>query len=155
MEEMFGREWMKNGCNCAQSVLVSLAEEVGLDRPMAMKLACPLGGGCRAGEICGAATGALLALGMVTGNTDRLDKETQQKAYALYIEFDRRFKEKYGALTCRDLLGVDTSTPEGKAYFHDHPELKEQRCFEMIDGAIGIVRALLRERESAGSADGI
>ena len=83
MEDMFGREWMKNGCNCAQSVLVSLAEEVGLDRPTAMKLACPLGGGCRAGEICGAATGALLALGMVTGNTDRLDKEAQQKAYAL------------------------------------------------------------------------
>lgn len=155
MEELFGREWMKNGCNCAQSVLVSLAGEVGLSREMAMKLACPLGGGCRAGEICGAASGALLAMGMATGNTDRLDKETQQKAYALYADFSRRFKEKYGAMTCRDLLGVDTSTPEGKAYFQAHPELKEQHCFVMIDGAIEMVREMLAAQENAGAGDGI
>ena len=139
-----GRELMKSGCNCAQSVLVSLAEEVGLSREMAMKRACPFGGGCRAGEVCGAVSGALMAIGMVNGNDDMTNKEAQKKAYADYIEYNRRFKERFGQLTCRGLLGVDTSTPNGKQFMAEHPEAKE-KCYGMVDAAVEMAREIIAE----------
>lgn len=142
MSELFGRELMKNGCNCAQSVLVTLSKEVGLDINTAMKISCGFGGGCRAGEICGAVTGALMAMGMINGNTDMTDKETREHAYAQYSEFNRRFREHYGTLICRELLGCDTSTPEGKKLYNESPELKH-RCHVMVDGAIEIARDIL------------
>lgn len=147
MEKLYGRDLMIDGCNCAQAVLVSLCQDIGLSEDMAMKLSCPLGGGCRAGEICGTVTGALLALGFVTGNTDRHDKDAREEAYKKYIEFDRRFKEKYGSLVCREILGCDTSTPEGKEHMKNHPELK-LRCHERVDGAIALVREMLAEEKS-------
>lgn len=143
MDKIYGHEYMKVGCNCAQATLVSLAEEAGLTTAEAMKMACPFGGGCRAGEICGAAVGALLALGQVFGNTDWEDKETRQKADALAIEFGQWFKATHGAMTCRDLVGADTSTPEGKQYFHDHPEIKERVCFKAVDSSIEKIKEII------------
>ncbi|MBE6993326.1 MAG: C_GCAxxG_C_C family protein [Ruminococcaceae bacterium] len=142
MDKLSGSELMKNGCNCAQAVLCSLCEETGLTEEQAMRLACPFGGGARSGELCGAASGALMALGYVTGNTDRTDKEAQKKAYAYYIEFTKRYKEKFGCLACRELLGVETSTPEGHAYMQAHPELR-QKCWAMVDWSVETVRELL------------
>lgn len=143
MDKLYGHEYMKVGCNCAQATLLELAEAAGLTKEEAMKMACPFGGGCRAGEVCGAVVGALLALGQVCGNTDWEDKETRQKADALAIEFNQKFKAKFGKMTCRELTGVDTSTPEGKQYFHDHPEIKENACFPMVDWAAETMKEIL------------
>lgn len=41
-----------------------------------------------------------------------LDPETHHQVAA---EFIRRFVARHGALTCRELLGCDPSTPEGQA----------------------------------------
>lgn len=147
MDNLYGHEYMKVGCNCAQATLVSLAEAAGLTKDEAMKMACPFGGGCRAGEICGAAVGALLALGQVFGNTNWEDKETRQKADALAVQFNRWFKAKYGVVTCRELTGVDTSTPEGKQYFHDHPEIKEKICFHAVDDSIEMMKKIITENK--------
>lgn len=147
MDNLYGHEYMKVGCNCAQATLVSLAKEAGLTKDEAMKMACPFGGGCRAGEICGAAVGALLALGQVFGNTNWEDKETRQKADALAVQFNQWFKAKYGVVTCRELTGVDTSTPEGKQYFHDHPEIKEKICFHAVDDSIEKMKKIITENK--------
>ncbi len=147
MEKMYGHEYMKAGCNCAQATLVSLAKEVGLTQEMAMKVSCPFGGGCRAGEVCGAVVGGLMALGVAKGNTDWTDKETRQKADALAIEFNKAFKARFGAMTCRELTGVDTSTPDGKQYFHDHPEIKEKTCFPAVNWAVETVKKMLEENK--------
>ena len=132
MEKLYGRDLMIDGCNCAQAVLVENGRILAVGR---------------AGEICGTVTGALLALGFVTGNTDRHDKDAREEAYKKYIEFDRRFKEKYGSLVCREILGCDTSTPEGKEHMKNHPELK-LRCHERVDGAIALVKEMLAEEKS-------
>jgi C_GCAxxG_C_C family probable redox protein len=54
--------------NCAQSVLVAFAPQLGMDESQALKLASPFGGGVvRRGQICGAVTGALMVLGLAQG----------------------------------------------------------------------------------------
>ncbi len=145
MEKLLGSELMKDGCNCAQAVLVTMCEEAGLTEEKAMLISCGFGGGMRAGELCGACTGAVMAMGCQNGVTDRKDKEAQQKAYAQYIEFNKRFKARFGTLICRELLGCDTSTPEGKEYMKEHPELKA-KCWQYVDEAIEIARDVLRDR---------
>ena len=42
-----------NGCNCAQSVLMALQNETGLDEDTSRRVATGFGGGVRCGEICG------------------------------------------------------------------------------------------------------
>ena len=53
-----------NGCNCAQSVLMALQNETGLDEDTSRRVATGFGGGVRCGEICGSITGAVMAFGL-------------------------------------------------------------------------------------------
>lgn len=50
--------------NCAQSVLIPFAEKAGLDPELAYGLAAGFGAGMHTGRVCGAATGAIMALGL-------------------------------------------------------------------------------------------
>lgn len=44
----------------------------------------------------------------------RTEKETRFRVYDLNKELVRRFEEKHGTIVCKDLLGVDVGTPEGR-----------------------------------------
>ena len=78
------------GVNCAQCVLCSAEEYIGIDRETAMKVASGFGGGMRCGEVCGCLTGAIIALGLC-------GKEKLGKSFA------DTFKEDKGAIRCRTL----------------------------------------------------
>ena len=137
-------QYKAEGCNCAQAVLLSLRAECGVKKDTACRAACGFGGGMRAGELCGAATGAVMAIGLALGNSDARDTESRDRAYAAVIEFNRRFKERFGTLICRELLGVDTSTPEGKQRMAEQPEIGKI-CPVLVSEAECMARALLRE----------
>jgi C_GCAxxG_C_C family probable redox protein len=97
--------------NCAQAVFSIFAPQLGLDEKTALKLASPFGGGvARRGEVCGAVSGALLALGLKEGAETPAGKD---HIYALAGEFLRRFEAGHGSLLCRELLGFDIGTPAG------------------------------------------
>lgn len=114
------------GYNCSQATLSAFAEVLGLPLDTALRLAVPFGGGiARQGEVCGAASGALMALGLRYGSA-LPDKAAKERMYALAAEFLRRFEAANGAIRCRDLIGFDTSTPEGQA------AAREQRVFASI-----------------------
>lgn len=98
--------------NCAQTVFSLFARDLGLDEPTALKIASGFGGGMACGGTCGAVTGALMVIGMKHGHST---SESKAKAHTKMIvrRFIERFKEQHGALTCKELLGFDTSTPDG------------------------------------------
>ncbi|MDL2217788.1 C-GCAxxG-C-C family protein [Christensenellaceae bacterium OttesenSCG-928-M15] len=97
-----------NGFNCAQAILSTYCEALGLDKETALKLSCGLGAGMgRLGHVCGAVSGAYLLLGLKYGQAQSNDKEAKEKTYALVQEFSKKFKERNGTTICRDLLGVD------------------------------------------------
>ena len=116
------------GYNCAQSVLFSFCDELGLDEDMALMIACGFGGGMgRKGEVCGAVTGAILVLGLKFGRGKNDARVQTDLAYAKIREFMSRFSEKHGSCLCRELLdGCDLTTPEGQADF------KNNECFNLI-----------------------
>lgn len=107
---MFGE-----GYNCAQAVVASAGPACGLPRATAIKVAQAFGGGLgRTGNVCGAITGALMVIGLQCSAKDGQDTAAKEQAHALAQEFLRRFTARHGALNCRDLLGCDLSTPEGR-----------------------------------------
>lgn len=65
-----------NGCNCAQSVLMALQNETGLDEDTSRRVATGFGGGVRCGEICGSISGAVMAFGLAAdpGNCHGYDQ---------------------------------------------------------------------------------
>jgi len=94
-------------------MLAGFGELYGLDRPTAFKLARAFGSGMGMGRECGAVTGALMILGFKVQEATS-EKETRYRVYDLARELVRLFEEKRGTILCKDLLGVNLGTPEGR-----------------------------------------
>lgn len=103
-----------NGFNCAQAILSSYAEEYGLNPDIALKVSTAFGSGiAKRGEMCGAVIGALMVIGLCKGRYKIEDLEAKADTLNISDEFLFRFKQEFGSLNCRDLVGCDPSTPEG------------------------------------------
>ncbi|MCQ2417777.1 MAG: C-GCAxxG-C-C family protein [Oscillospiraceae bacterium] len=129
---------------CSQAVLASFAEELGLTKEQALKVAACFGGGMCKAEVCGACTGAIMALGLKYGMHSDGDYESQKKADRYTSRFLDEFAEKNGSYICRELLNCDISTDEGKAYARQNG-LFGKECPKLIESAVIIVDKLLNE----------
>jgi C_GCAxxG_C_C family probable redox protein len=94
-------------------MLAGFGEIYGLDRATALKLARAFGSGMGMGRECGAVTGAMMILGFKVQDAPS-EKETRYRVYDLVKELVRLFEETHGTIICKDLLGVDLSTQEGR-----------------------------------------
>ena len=104
------QERFTQGFNCSQSVFSAFAPELGIPDEIALKLTSPFGGGvAHQGNVCGAVTGALLALGLQRGSST---VEKKDEIYRVAEEFIRRYKELHGTILCRELIGFDISKPD-------------------------------------------
>ena len=102
-------ENFKGTCNCCQAVFLAFCKDYGMDEEDAFRVAAGFGGGMgRMQEVCGALTGAFMAIGLKY-------HDDKKECYRMVREMGRRFREMNGALTCRELLGHDLNTPEGEA----------------------------------------
>ncbi|MCL2001097.1 MAG: C-GCAxxG-C-C family protein [Planctomycetes bacterium] len=127
-----------SGFACSQAILAAFCEQYGLDRETALKLACGLGGGVKCAEVCGAVSGAVLVVGLKYGQVDVLDKEARRVCSMKTAEFLSAFKARNSHLTCRDLLGCDISTVEGRAKAVEEG-LFTTRCVALVTDAAGIL----------------
>ncbi len=65
------------------------------------------------GKECGAVTGAFMVIGLrVQGEKD--ERDARFKAYGLVKDFIRRFEARHGTMLCKDLIGVDLGTSDGR-----------------------------------------
>lgn len=97
----------KEGFNCAQSVLCTFSDEIGMPVETALKTAQPFGGGvCRMREVCGTITGMLMTLGYIEGSADPADKSSKDRIYKTGQLLMQKFKEQNGSFICRELLGL-------------------------------------------------
>lgn len=109
--------------HCAEAVLMSVKQAFAPQIPdEVVQMANGFGGGSGAGCICGAVSGATMALGLVMGG----DKKG---VTALTRELHRWFKEDYGATCCKIL------TAHGKG-----------GCVKLTASVAGKVAELLQEK---------
>ena len=102
----------KKGFNCCQSVLAAFCDLNGLHEQIAMDIAGGFGSGTGTGELCGAVSGAIMTLGLMTPVDMEDPVASKKRTVALSKEFQKRFQEKFGAIRCQDLLQRKLSPEE-------------------------------------------
>ena len=122
------------GANCAQAVLGAFADECGISREEAFRIASGFGAGIgRLREVCGAVSGMVLVLNFIRGGSDLSDKSSKDAHYELIQKLVGEFRKETGSIVCRELLGLDgkrTDSPvseERTAQYY-----KKRPCPEMV-----------------------
>lgn len=129
--------------NCAQSIFSSYATEFKVDKDTALRIATGFGGGMgRMQNTCGAVSGAFMVIGLKYGMGKDGDTEARDKTYEVVRDFTNRFQEIHGSINCKELLGCDINTPEGKE-FYDQNDFFEKKCFEYVKDSAKILEEIL------------
>ena len=116
------------GYNCAQSVVLAFADEMGIPKETAARIASSFGGGLgRLREVCGCVSGMAIVAGELLGYSGPETGKPKADHYALIQELAEEFRKKNGSIICRDLLsGITSDTapvPEARTddYYKKRP----------------------------------
>ena len=94
--------------HCAQAIFAAYGEQLGseeVDFDTCMKIAAAFSGGIsRTGNVCGALTGALMAIGLKYSSAEKADEIA---GYLL-----KEFKSLNGTIICRELINHDLMKDE-------------------------------------------
>ncbi len=136
------KEHFLSGYNCAQSVVLSFADDLKYSKELALKISAGFGGGMgKQQETCGAVTGAIMVLGLLKGEEVNNNDELKAEAYSSVKELSRKFTEAYNTTSCRELIACDLNTPEGSAKFKEE-KLMENVCAGCVAKAVQIVESI-------------
>ena len=120
------KNYFAQKCHCSQAVLASFADALGITEETALKFGSCFGGGMRKGEVCGACTGALMALGMKFGMSEVGDLENQQIADGYARRFLDEFAKQNGSYLCRNLLKRNLASDE------ERQKAREEGLFALV-----------------------
>jgi C_GCAxxG_C_C family probable redox protein len=124
-------------------MLLAYGLEFGLSEDLAVHLGTGFGGGmARQGEVCGAVSGAIMVLGLKYGMTNETEEEAGSKTYELVSEFMNKFEEQKSTVRCKDLLGCDINTAEGREEAMEK-DLFNALCPELVQTAGKILDDLI------------
>jgi C_GCAxxG_C_C family probable redox protein len=110
----FIEEEFKKGFDCGQVVVSHFANELGIDKEMARKIAASFGAGTFKSETCGAVLGAYVVIGLRYGHCQEGDGEKKNTTISKIKEFDEKFKAIHKSEVCREMLGYDLTKVEDK-----------------------------------------
>ncbi len=136
------KELFLEGNNCAQSVLLSFADEYGYSKELALKISAGFGGGMgKTQETCGAVSGAIMVLGIREGEKASDNDELKSGAYGSVKELISKFTDEFQTTSCRDLTGCDFNTDSGNEKFKNEGVM-EKICAPCIKRAVEIVESI-------------
>lgn len=111
--------------NCAQSVLMAFEDKIGISAEDAYKVAVNFGAGMKTANVCGAITGALMAMGLMGIDDPACVKEV----------FDSFKAAHEGCVNCSDLLKISK----------DKGENKKTHCDNLVYECVQIVEKYLKD----------
>jgi C_GCAxxG_C_C family probable redox protein len=103
--------------------------------PAIWELASGFGGGIgRKGDVCGAITGGVIAIGYEASQRHSDRREIAALARDPSCKLYEGFQEAFGSVDCRQITGCDLSTPEGYQEFRQGTTLQEKcrPCVEWV-----------------------
>lgn len=96
------------GYNCAQAVLCTYCDLLGLDENSAFKISEAFGLGMGATEsTCGALSGLLMLIGLKNSGGKDVSGQTKAQSYKIAKEYAEKFEQKVGATICKDIKGIE------------------------------------------------
>jgi C_GCAxxG_C_C family probable redox protein len=135
-------EEFDNGFNCAQAVLMAFREDLNLPGPLLLKLGAGFGGGMARQQLtCGVVTGAYMVIGLMLDAEGKTVPELKEEAKQQCLQFSAAFKQEHGSLICRDLLGYDMNTEEGRMQI-DTRHLYSKVCNVCVRDSVRILERM-------------
>jgi C_GCAxxG_C_C family probable redox protein len=129
-----------SGLYCAESVLAVLARRQGVHSDLVPAIATGLCSGVsRRAGMCGAVSGAVMALGLAYGRKDEGGKV--DRTYSSVGAFIDAFEREFGSSNCAELLGCHLGTAEGQAAFRE--QKLATRCRTFTQRATELAAALI------------
>jgi C_GCAxxG_C_C family probable redox protein len=122
---------------------LAVCQEFGIKNDIIPRIASCFGGGIgNTGAVCGAVAGAVMAIGLKKERGDTMEDWFRLSAVAQ--EFRRRFEAEMGTINCRELTGMDLTTPDGIKQLMDS-NIPQKVCFPAVGAAYRLVLDLLKE----------
>ena len=135
-------ELFKSGYFCAESVLLAIAENQGIQSELIPKIATGFCSGIsRTGGMCGVVSGAIMGINLVAGRSS--PSESIELCYTLTQKLISRFERQYGYVNCRQLIGCDLATEAGQRYFLENNLM--ERCLKYAEDATRMAISLINE----------
>ena len=135
--------FLEEGYTCAESVLMAVSQEFEIENEISPHMAMCFGGGIGlTGAVCGAVSGAVMAIGLINGPAANVQEF--QRTMPLAQELRRRFEEKMKTMNCRELTGVDLTKPENFEQYMNS-DTPQKVCAPAVDTAYRIAMEILNE----------
>jgi C_GCAxxG_C_C family probable redox protein len=116
-----------------------------VDEDVIPLIAFGLAGGIgNTGAVCGAVSGGAMVIALRLGRATNMEEALAR--LDLVGEFRRRFEKEMKTISCRELTGLDLSTPEARAELMDS-DVARKACFPAVGAAYRIALELLSENE--------
>ena len=126
-----------NVYGCAETVFIVLKEAYGLPQAGDSAAAMALNGGVAySGGLCGAVSGAALALGLLAAERIEDHREAKTAARRITARLMDDFATQFGATDCRTLTGVDLRTESEHREFIESGIWRD-RCMRQIEFVVG------------------
>ncbi len=137
---------MLAGYNCAQSVMLAFAEEVGLTEKAAAKLMSGFGGGMGGlREVCGAVSAMVAVQSMLTGYEDPADRDGKIEEYRRVRAFADAFKTQNDSIICRELLTGEAARVNRDPYPRTPEYYRTRPCVKLVGDAAEILEKYCTE----------
>ena len=140
--------YYSSGFNCAQSVIATFSDLMGIDEETALRLSSGFGGGMgRMQGTCGAVTGAFMVIGYLRGKYKQGDDEAKEITNHLIQEFAKEFAEEHGSINCKALINFDLNTPEGNAEA-EKTDVFQKKCTYFVKSAVELLEKTINKEVS-------
>jgi C_GCAxxG_C_C family probable redox protein len=144
--EETAQKYFNSGYNCAESVLLAVCDQMGYDssefRNCIPRMATGFGGGiARNGDVCGAASGAVMAIGLALGRDD--SSQSREPCYPATDRFYNEFQQRFGHVTCRDLTGLDMKSEQDRKVYQN--KVHHERCVPIVCWTAGRAAEIITE----------
>ena len=120
-----------------------MCQDFGIENEIIPQIASYFGGGIgNTGAVCGAVVGAVMAIGLIKGRGKSM--EDWLEISVLVQDFRSRFEAEMGTINCRELIGGDLTTEEGRDKLMNS-DIGMTVCFPAVGIAYRLVEDLLKE----------
>ncbi|MBS7615485.1 C_GCAxxG_C_C family protein [Candidatus Bathyarchaeota archaeon] len=121
-----------SGYNCAEAVLIALSEKLAQKNAVIPRIATGFGGGVgRSGSVCGALSGAVMAIGLLRGCDKAEEKEKRYAVYDEVLQMVKEFEKEFGSSQCKTLTQCDLRTEKGRKKFYGQ-EVRKKVCPKFV-----------------------
>jgi C_GCAxxG_C_C family probable redox protein len=135
----------RNVYGCTEVTFIVLKEAFGLPDSEDSSSAMALNGGVAySGGICGAISGAAMAIGLLAGRRIADHRAAKRAAHLIISGLIDDFDGEHGAVDCRDLLGMEVRTKAQHAAFIESGIWRDV-CMRQVEFSVRLLTPLADE----------